>query len=164
MEHLTEVLLGLKKFLDNRTAMMQAMYREDVRQDFLMKEKLQSIDETGGVKVQPISSPGVDLSPVNDLIPNTSPRKAPKQPLVKAATGLLGGADVSNALNINATSMGTEPMPQPKTSLAKVGLEEGIKKTYGWISYQISKEMYGVPPYDDPDFNPYESAEVMAAG
>ena len=127
MEHLTEVLLGLKKFLDNRTAMMQAMYREDVRQDFLMKEKLQSIDETGGVKVQPISSPGVDLSPVNDLIPNTSPRKAPKQPLVKA-TGLLGGADVSNALNINATSMGTEPMPQPKTSLAKVGLEEGIKK------------------------------------
>ena len=128
MEHLTEVLLGLKKFLDNRTAMMQAMYREDVRQDFLMKEKLQSIDETGGVKVQPISSPGVDLSPVNDLIPNTSPRKAPKQPLVKAATGLLGGADVSNALNINATSMGTEPMPQPKTSLAKVGLEEGIKK------------------------------------
>ena len=69
-----------------------------------MKEKLQSIDETGGVKVQPISSPSVDLSPVNDLIPNTSPRKAPKQPLVKA-TGLLGGADVSNALNINATSM-----------------------------------------------------------
>ena len=43
-------------------------------------------------------------------------------------------------------------------------LEEGIKKTYGWISYQISKELYGVPPYDDPDFNPYESAEVMAAG
>ena len=37
MEHLTEVLLGLKKFLDNRTAMMQAMYREDVRQDFLKR-------------------------------------------------------------------------------------------------------------------------------
>ena len=43
-------------------------------------------------------------------------------------------------------------------------LEEGIKKTYGWISYQISKELYGVAPYDDPDNNPYESAEVMAAG
>jgi len=43
-------------------------------------------------------------------------------------------------------------------------LEEGIKKTYGWISYQISKEMYGVAPYDDPDFNPYESSEMMAAG
>ena len=43
-------------------------------------------------------------------------------------------------------------------------LEEGIKKTYGWISYQISKELYGVAPYDDPDYNPYESAEVMAAG
>ena len=43
-------------------------------------------------------------------------------------------------------------------------LEEGIKKTYGWISYQISKELYGVSPYNDPDFNPYESAEVMAAG
>ena len=43
-------------------------------------------------------------------------------------------------------------------------LEEGIKKTYGWISYQISKDLYGVPPYDDPDFNPYESSEVMAAG
>ena len=43
-------------------------------------------------------------------------------------------------------------------------LEEGIKKTYGWISYQISKELYGVSPYDDPDFNPYESSEVMAAG
>ena len=39
-----------------------------------------------------------------------------------------------------------------------------IKKTYGWISYQVSKDLYGVPPYDDPDFNPYESAEVMAAG
>ena len=43
-------------------------------------------------------------------------------------------------------------------------LEEGIKKTYGWISYQISKELYGVAPYDDPDYNSYESAEVMAAG
>ena len=43
-------------------------------------------------------------------------------------------------------------------------LEEGIKKTYGWISYQISKELYGVAPYDDPDYNPYDSAEVMAAG
>ena len=43
-------------------------------------------------------------------------------------------------------------------------LEEGIKKTYGWISYQISKYLYGVPPYDDPDYNPYESAEVRAAG
>ena len=43
-------------------------------------------------------------------------------------------------------------------------LEEGIKKTYGWISYQISKELYGVAPYDDPDYNPYNSAEVMAAG
>ncbi len=43
-------------------------------------------------------------------------------------------------------------------------LEEGIKKTYGWISYQISKDLYGVPLYDDPDFNPYESSEVMAAG
>ena len=128
MEHLTEVISSLRKFLDDRTAMMQAMYRDDVRQDFLMKEKLQSIDETGGVTVQPISSPGVDLSPVNDLIPNTSPRKVNKQPLVKAATGLLGGADVSNALTINAQSMGTEPMAQPKTSLAKVGLEDGIKK------------------------------------
>ena len=29
---------------------------------------------------------------------------------------------------------------------------------------KISKDLYGVPPYDDPDFNPYESAEVMAAG
>ena len=43
-------------------------------------------------------------------------------------------------------------------------LEEGIKKTYGWISYEISKELYGVAPYDDPDYNPYQSAEVMAAG
>ena len=43
-------------------------------------------------------------------------------------------------------------------------LEEGIKKTYGWISYQVSKDLYGVAPYDDPDYNPYESSEVMAAG
>jgi len=43
-------------------------------------------------------------------------------------------------------------------------LEEGIRKTYGWISYQISKELYGVPPYDDPDFNPYSTSELMAAG
>ena len=55
MEHLTEVISSLRKFLDDRTAMMQAMYRDDVRQDFLMKEKLQSIDETGGVTVQPLS-------------------------------------------------------------------------------------------------------------
>ena len=128
MEHLTEVILSLSKFLDNRTAMMQAMYKEDVHRDFLMKEKLQSIDETGGVKVQPVSSPGIDLSPVNELLPQVSAKRARKQPLVKAATGLLGGADVSNALTVNATSMGTEPMAQPKTSLAKVGLEDGIKK------------------------------------
>ena len=129
MENLTEVIASLSKFLDNRTAMMQAMYREDVHRDFLMQEKLQSLDETGGVTVQPVKSPSIDLSPVNDLVPNVSTKKSPKQPLVKAQTGMLGGADVSNALTINAQSMGSEPMEQPKkTELAKVGLEDGIKK------------------------------------
>ena len=129
MEHLTNVITGLSKFLEDRTIMMQAMYKEDVHRDFLMKEKLQSLDETGGVQVQPVKSPSIDLSPVNNLVPNVSVNKPRKQPLVKAATGLLGGADVSNALTINAQSMGSEPMKPPsKTSLAKVGLESGIKK------------------------------------
>ena len=37
------ILASLTKFLDSRTSMMKAMYQEDVRRDFLMKEKLSLI-------------------------------------------------------------------------------------------------------------------------
>ena len=30
-------------------------------------------------------------------------------------------------------------------------LEEGIKKTYGWISYEIAKELYGHGNYEMAD-------------
>lgn len=127
---LVENIRGLSNLLNNRTAMMKMMYRQDVRQDFLMKEKLQELDDTGGVQVQPIASPGVDLSPVNDLVPNVVQKKESSGDLVKAQTGLLGGADVSGALNISATSLGSEPMgDNPKgQDLEESGITGTIEK------------------------------------
>ena len=135
--YLYESLGGLSDFLENRTAMMQAMYSEDVRRDFLLREKLQSLDEVGGPTVQPVKSPYFDLSPLNDMFPNKrqpeviknykyetpepeTPTKSnnekPNYDVPKfAAGGLIPGAGM---VQDRPESMG----------LDKVGLDDGIEK------------------------------------
>ncbi len=128
------ILASLTKFLDSRTAMMKAMYQEDVRRDFLMREKLQSLDETGGVTVQPVSNP-TDLSPVNNLMPNIMMGSAARSDTgqrgntVRAASGFMGplgpNVDVTNAVDISASPVGATDL---STDLAEIGLNDGIHK------------------------------------
>ena len=128
------ILASLTKFLDSRTAMMKAMYQEDVRRDFLMREKLQSLDETGGVTVQPVSNP-TDLSPVNNLMPNMMLGSAARSDrgqrgnTVRAASGFMGplgpNVNVSNAVDISASPVGATDL---STDLQDIGLNDGIHK------------------------------------
>ena len=128
------ILASLTKFLDSRTSMMKAMYQEDVRRDFLMKEKLQSLDETGGVTVQPVSNP-TDLSPVNNLMPNIMMGSAARSDTgqrgntVRAASGFMGplgpNVNVSNAVDISASPVGATDL---STDLQDIGLNDGIHK------------------------------------
>ena len=62
-EQLLDQGTGLLGLIEDRNRLLKSMYRQDLFQDFLLAEKLQSLDDTGGLDVQPISRKGFDLSP-----------------------------------------------------------------------------------------------------
>tara|TARA_B100000686_G_C16805388_1_gene989760 strand:+ start:197 stop:1546 length:1350 start_codon:yes stop_codon:yes gene_type:complete len=71
IEDLNANIGGIKNLIEDRNKLMDFMFKEDQYNDFLLAEKLQSMGDVGGLKVQPISGSGMDLSPINDLLPNT---------------------------------------------------------------------------------------------
>ena len=71
IEDLNTNIGGIKNLIEDRNKLMNFMFKEDRYNDFLLAEKLQSMGDVGGLKVQPISGRGMDLSPINDLLPNT---------------------------------------------------------------------------------------------
>ena len=62
-EQLLDQGTGLLGLVQDRNRLLRSMYRQDLFQDFLLAEKLQSLDDAGGLDVQPISRKGFDLSP-----------------------------------------------------------------------------------------------------
>ena len=70
LENLDENIGGLKGLLEDRNKLLNAMFREDQYDDFLLAEKLQSMGDTAGLNVQPVKAGSLDLSPINDLLPN----------------------------------------------------------------------------------------------
>ena len=59
---------GLTKLLEDRTLILKMLMRKEMREDFLLKERLQSLDEVGGYDVKSMNR-NVDLSPVNEMMP-----------------------------------------------------------------------------------------------
>ena len=134
-EQLLDQGSGLLGMVDNRNAMLKAMWRQDVFQDFLLAEKLQSLDDTGGLDVQPISRKGFDLSPVNELTPNTIQVNKPSQqsqPKQMRQGGVVGNNPI---IDMIPDSSGTyQPQTNNQTeSLAEAGVTNDLTKVTGAV-------------------------------
>ncbi len=72
IDTLLEVVLDTRRLVEDHTALLEMMFREDKYKDFLLAEKLQDLSDTSGLDVQPIdqSTGTPDLSPINELLPN----------------------------------------------------------------------------------------------
>ena len=70
LEHLDDNINGLVGLLDDRNTLLNFMFKEDQYKDFLMAEKLQSMEDAAGLNVQPVKAGTLDLSPINNLLPN----------------------------------------------------------------------------------------------
>ena len=134
-EQLLDQGSGLLGMVDDRNAMLKAMWRQDVFQDFLLAEKLQSLDDTGGLDVQPISRKGFDLSPVNELTPNTIQVNKPSQqsqPKQMRQGGVVGNNPI---IDMIPDSTGTyQPQTNKQTeSLAEAGVTNDLTKVTGAV-------------------------------
>ena len=85
MEDLHESIVGIEDLIDDRNKLMKFMFAEDQHDDFLMAEKLQDMGNTGGVHVQPMLGGNLDLSPINNLLPNLGMGKV-NEPIVRNYT------------------------------------------------------------------------------
>ena len=134
-EQLLDQGSGLLGMVDDRNAMLKAMWRQDVFQDFLLAEKLQSLDDTGGLDVQPISRKGFDLSPVNELTPNTIQVNKPSQqsqPKQMRQGGVVGNNPI---IDMIPDSSGIyQPQTNNQTeSLAEAGVTNDLTKVTGAV-------------------------------
>lgn len=134
-EQLLDQGSGLLGMVEDRNAILKAMWRQDVFQDFLLSEKLQSLDDTGGLDVQPISRKGFDLSPVNELTPNTIEVKKPSQQSQPKQMRQGGIVQSSPIIDMLPDSTGTfQPqMGQQSKSLAEAGVTNDLTKATGAV-------------------------------
>ena len=134
-EQLLDQGSGLLGMVDDRNAMLKAMWRQDVFQDFLLAEKLQSLDDTGGLDVQPISRKGFDLSPVNELTPNTIEVKKPSQQSQPKQMRQGGIVQSNPIIDMLPDSTGTfQPqIGQESKSLAEAGVTNDLSKVTGAV-------------------------------
>ena len=70
LEHLDDNINGIKNLIEDRNKLLGFWFKEDQYDDFLLAEKLQSMKDTAGLNVQPVKAGSLDLSPINDLLPN----------------------------------------------------------------------------------------------
>ena len=59
---------GLTELLEDRNLLLKILMQKEMREDFLLSERLQSLDEVGGYNVKAMNR-NVDLSPVNEMMP-----------------------------------------------------------------------------------------------
>ena len=134
-EQLLDQGTGLLGLVEDRNRLLKSMYRQDLFQDFLLAEKLQSLDDTGGLDVQPISRKGFDLSPVNEIAPNTIQVNKPSQqsqPKQMRQGGVVGNNPIIDML---PDSSGTyQPQTNKQTeSLAEAGVTNDLTKVTGAV-------------------------------
>ena len=122
---------GLAELLDNREILLKMLMRKEMREDFLLSERLQSLDEVGGYDVKSMNR-NVDLSPVNEMMPPMDIRQPgdiqEEEEVPMAAGGVTG---INPIIDISAVNLGSEPMGdshQPlEDSSAIVPLEKSAK-------------------------------------
>ena len=58
---------GLTELLEDRNLILKMLMRKEMREDFLLKERLQSLDEVGGYDVKSMNR-NEDQSTVNEMM------------------------------------------------------------------------------------------------
>ena len=99
---------GLAELLENREVLLKMLMRKELREDFLLSERLQSLDEVGGYNVKAMNR-NVDLSPVNEMMPPLNIKTGDDEGEVPFKDG--GAVGIQPIVDISAESLGTEPSP-----------------------------------------------------
>ena len=131
---------GLAKMLDDRNLLLKVMAHKDARDDFLMGEKLQSVEEVGGPNVNAVTN-NTDLSPVNQLLPNVNIEKPDESgDEVQMAKG--GVVGTSPIIDVASTSLGSEPTNEPYQTLDESGATAPLDEATSAIveDFQIDKK------------------------
>ena len=100
---------GLSELLEDRNLLLKVLMGKEMREDFLLSERLQSLDEVGGYDVKAMTR-NVDLSPVNEMVPplNIKQEKDDEGEVPFKDGGAVG---IQPIVDISAESLGTEPSP-----------------------------------------------------
>ena len=103
---------GLTELLEDRNLILNMLMRKEMREDFLLKERLQSLDEVGGYDVKSMNR-NVDLSPVNEMMPPLDVRQPGDQQQEEEGEVPFkdgGAVGINPIIDITAQNLGTEPM------------------------------------------------------
>ena len=107
---------GLTELLEDRNLILKMLMRKEMREDFLLKERLQSLDEVGGYDVKSMNR-NVDLSPVNEMMPPMDIRQPGDQQEVEEEVPFKdgGAVGINPIIDITSQNLGTEPSPAGET-------------------------------------------------
>ena len=132
---------GLAELLDNREILLKMLMRKELREDFLLSERLQSLDEVGGYNVKAMNR-NVDLSPVNEMMPPLNIKTGDDEGEVPFKDG--GAVGINPIIDISAESLGTEASPDGESyqSLEDSGALVPIEKSANAIveDFEVDKK------------------------
>jgi len=104
---------GLTELLEDRNLLLKILMQKEMREDFLLSERLQSLDEVGGYDVKAMTR-NVDLSPVNEMVPPLD-IKQEKDDEGEVPFKEGGAVGIQPIVDISAESLGTEESPEGET-------------------------------------------------
>ena len=132
---------GLAELLENREVLLKMLMRKELREDFLLSERLQSLDEVGGYNVKAMNR-NVDLSPVNEMMPPLNIKTGDDEGEVPFKDG--GAVGINPIIDISAESLGTEASPDGESyqSLEDSGALVPIEKSANAIveDFEVDKK------------------------
>ena len=142
INNLNQKFDGLAELLDNRNTILKMLTNKEMREDFLLSERLQSLDEVGGYDVKAMNR-NVDLSPVNEMMPPLDVRQpGDSEGEVPFKDG--GAVGIQPIIDISAQNLGTEPSPDGETyqSLQDSGALVPIDKAASTIveDFEVDKK------------------------
>jgi len=130
---------GLAEYMQDRNLILKSLMAKEQREDFLLKERIQSLDEVGGAEVTALAH-NVDLTPVNELMPPVVKEDGGDDDEVAFAKG--GVVGTSPIIDISATSLGSEPTNEPYQTLEESNAIVPIDKAASAIveDFEIDKK------------------------
>ena len=142
INNLNQKFDGLAELLENRNALLKVLTNKEMREDFLLSERLQSLDEVGGYDVKAMNR-NVDLSPVNEMMPPLDlGGSGDSEGEVPFKEG--GAVGIQPIIDISAQNLGTEPSPDGETyqSLQDSGALVPIDKAASTIveDFEVDKK------------------------